>query len=106
MDYNSSIPIFLSHCCDSKLKIKIFIVVKLCTNPTDSHISMRPLSLSDEANFRVLENRVLRTISESIKNSESGESRIRDSFEIHETYDHPNIIETVELYRLRWPGTC
>lgn len=60
------------------------------------------LTLSDEAKFRVFENRIFRKIYRLIHDSESDKWRIQHNFNIHEGYNRSN--ETLKSRRLSWAG--
>jgi len=61
-------------------------------------------TLKEELRLRVLENRVLRTISWPKRDEVRGEWRILHNEELIDLYSSPNIIRVIKSIRMRWAG--
>jgi len=62
------------------------------------------LTLRDERNLRVYENRVLRRIFGPRREEITGERRRLHNEELNDLYSSPNIVRVIKSRRMRWAG--
>ncbi|KAJ4429548.1 hypothetical protein ANN_21717 [Periplaneta americana] len=62
------------------------------------------LTLREEQNLRVFENKVLRKIFEAKRDEVTGDWRKLHNAELHALYSSPDIIKNIKSRRLRWAG--